>query len=145
MTWTVFQIFFTGSLLKIYVCDVNKTLLSMKVKYIYVIQNRKYTGGTVQKKKNLEHRSGHILSVLSLYQCYFCIDDLIFDTLCITTPVLDKCVKSIMEGMFTNKNYRKKRKKCRRNVSYAIENRQHQDIFLRITMYLPISLKITMS
>jgi hypothetical protein len=29
---------FTGSLLKIYVCDVNKTLLSMKVKYVYVIQ-----------------------------------------------------------------------------------------------------------
>ena len=42
---------FTGSLLKIYVCDVNKTLLSMKVKYVYVIQNRKYTGGTVQGKK----------------------------------------------------------------------------------------------
>ena len=42
---------FTRSLLKIYVCDVNKTLLSMKVKYTYVIQNRKYTGGTVQKKK----------------------------------------------------------------------------------------------
>ena len=40
---------FTGSLLKIYVCDVNKTLLSMKVKYVYVIQNRKCTGGTVQK------------------------------------------------------------------------------------------------
>jgi hypothetical protein len=40
---------FTGSLLKIYVCDVSKTLLSMKVKYIYVIQNWKYTGGTVQK------------------------------------------------------------------------------------------------
>ena len=28
--------------------------------------------------------------------------DLIFDILCITTPVLDKYVKSIMEGMFTN-------------------------------------------
>ena len=42
---------FTGSLLKIYDCDVNKTLLSMKVKYEYVIQNRKYTGGTVQEKK----------------------------------------------------------------------------------------------
>jgi hypothetical protein len=42
---------FTGSLLKIYVCDVNKTLLSMKVKYIYVIQIRIYTGGTVKKKK----------------------------------------------------------------------------------------------
>ena len=44
---------FTGSLLKIYVCDVNKTLLSMKVKYVhvYVMQNRKYTGGTVQEKK----------------------------------------------------------------------------------------------
>ena len=41
---------FTGSLLKIYVCDVNKTLLSMKVKYVYVTQNRKYTGGTVQGK-----------------------------------------------------------------------------------------------
>ena len=41
---------FSGSLLKIYVCDENKTLLSMKVKYVYVIQNRKYTGGTVQKK-----------------------------------------------------------------------------------------------
>jgi hypothetical protein len=64
---------FTGSLLKIYVCDVNKTLLSMKVKYVYIIQNRKYTGGTAQKEKNLEHRSGHILSVLSLYQRYFCI------------------------------------------------------------------------
>jgi hypothetical protein len=59
---------FTGSLLKIYVCDVNKTLLSMKVKYIYVI----YTGGT-SGEKNLEHRSVHILSVLSLYQRYFCI------------------------------------------------------------------------
>lgn len=42
---------FTGSLLKIYVCDVNKTLPSMKVKYGYVIQNRKYTGGAVQEKK----------------------------------------------------------------------------------------------
>ena len=37
--------------------------------------------------------------------------DLISDTLCITTPVLDKCVKSIMDGMFTNENYWKKRKK----------------------------------
>jgi hypothetical protein len=36
---------FTGSLLKIYVCDVSKTLLSMKVKYVYDIPNRKYTGG----------------------------------------------------------------------------------------------------
>ena len=45
----------------------------MKVKYVYIIQNRKYTGGTAQKEKNLEHRSGHILSVLSLYQRYFCI------------------------------------------------------------------------
>ena len=61
---------FTRSLLKIYICDVNKTLLSMKVKYVYVIQNRKYTGSG---KKNLEHLSGHILSVLSLYQRYFCI------------------------------------------------------------------------
>ena len=42
---------FTGSLLKIYVCDVNKTLLSMKVKYVYGTQNRKYTGGAVQEKK----------------------------------------------------------------------------------------------
>jgi hypothetical protein len=42
---------FTGSLLKIYVCDENKTLLSMKVKYVYGIQNRKYTGGAVQEKK----------------------------------------------------------------------------------------------
>ena len=42
---------FTGSLLKIYVCDVSKTLLSMKVKYAYVIQNRKYTGGAVLGKK----------------------------------------------------------------------------------------------
>jgi hypothetical protein len=87
----------------------------MKVKYVYVIQNRKYTGGAVQGKKSMEHRSGHILSVLSLYQRYLeniiCVYDLIFDTLCITTPVLDKCVKSIMEDMFTNKNYRKKRKK----------------------------------
>ena len=41
---------FTGSLLKKYVCDVNKTLLSMKVKYIYVIQNLIYTGGTSGKK-----------------------------------------------------------------------------------------------
>jgi hypothetical protein len=38
-------------LLKIYVCDVIKTLLSMKVKYVYGIQNRKYTGGAVQEKK----------------------------------------------------------------------------------------------
>jgi hypothetical protein len=38
-------------LLKIYVCDVSKTLLSMKVKYVYGIQNRKYTGGAVQEKK----------------------------------------------------------------------------------------------
>ena len=42
---------FTASLLKIYVCDVSKTLLSMKVKYVYIIQNRKYTGGAVQEKK----------------------------------------------------------------------------------------------
>jgi hypothetical protein len=42
---------FTGPLLKIYVCDVIKTLLSMKVKYVYGIQNRKYTGGAVQEKK----------------------------------------------------------------------------------------------
>jgi len=40
----------TGSLLKIYVCDVNKILLSMKVKYVYGIHNRTYTGGTVQEK-----------------------------------------------------------------------------------------------
>ena len=38
-----------------------------------------------------------------------CVHDLISDTLCMTTPVLDKCVKSIKEGMFTNKNYRKNR------------------------------------
>jgi hypothetical protein len=43
---------FPGSLLKIYVCDVNKTLLSMKVEYAYVIQNQKYTGVTVQGQKN---------------------------------------------------------------------------------------------
>ena len=42
---------FTRSLLKIYVCDVSNTLLSMKVKYVYGIQNRKYTGGAVQEKK----------------------------------------------------------------------------------------------
>ena len=42
---------FTGSLLKIYVCDVNKMLLSMKVKYVYIIQNRKYAGGAVQEQK----------------------------------------------------------------------------------------------
>jgi hypothetical protein len=42
---------FTGSLLKIYVCDVNKTLLSMKVKCVYGIQNQKHTGGAVQEKK----------------------------------------------------------------------------------------------
>ena len=36
--------------------------------------------------------------------------DLISYPLCITTPVLDKCVKSITKGMFTNKNYRKKEK-----------------------------------
>ena len=42
---------FTGSLLKIYVCDVNKTLPSMKVQYVYVIQNSKYTGGAVREKK----------------------------------------------------------------------------------------------
>jgi hypothetical protein len=42
---------FTGSLLKIYVCDVNQTLLSMKVKYVYGVQHRKYTGGAVQEKK----------------------------------------------------------------------------------------------
>ena len=62
-------------MLKIYVCDVNKSLLSMKVKYVYVIQNRKYTGGTVQGGGGggWKHCSGHILSVLSLYQRYFCI------------------------------------------------------------------------
>ena len=43
---------FAASLLKIYVCDVNKTLLSMKVEYAYVIQNQKYTGVTVQGQKN---------------------------------------------------------------------------------------------
>jgi hypothetical protein len=64
---------FTGSLLKTYVRDVSKTLLSMKVKYVYVIQNRKYTVSGVQEKKSMEHRSGHMLSVLSLYQRYFCI------------------------------------------------------------------------
>jgi hypothetical protein len=42
---------FTGSLPKIYVCDVNKTLLSMNVKYVYGMQNRKYTGGAVKEKK----------------------------------------------------------------------------------------------
>jgi hypothetical protein len=42
---------FTGSLLKIYVCDVSKTLLSMKVKCVNGIQNRKHTGGAVQEKK----------------------------------------------------------------------------------------------
>jgi hypothetical protein len=42
---------FAASLLKIYACDVNKTLLSMKVKYVYIIQNRKYTGGAVQERK----------------------------------------------------------------------------------------------
>ena len=41
---------FTGLLLKIYVCDVNRTLLSMKIKYVYVIENRKYTGSAVQEK-----------------------------------------------------------------------------------------------
>jgi hypothetical protein len=41
---------FTGSLLKICVCHVSNNLLSMKVKYVYVIQNRKYTGGAVEKK-----------------------------------------------------------------------------------------------
>ena len=45
----------------------------MNVKYVYGMQNRKYTGGAVQEKKSMEHRSGHILSVLSLYQRYFCI------------------------------------------------------------------------
>jgi hypothetical protein len=45
----------------------------MKVKYVYGIQNRKYTGGAVQEKKSMEHRSSHILSVLSLYEGYFCI------------------------------------------------------------------------
>jgi hypothetical protein len=34
--------------------------------------------------------------------------DLISDTLCITTPVLDKCVKSIM---ISNENFRKKKLK----------------------------------
>jgi hypothetical protein len=34
------------------------------------IQNRKYTGGADQEKK-YGTRSGHILSVLSLYQRYF--------------------------------------------------------------------------
>ena len=64
---------FTGSLLKIYVCDVHKTLLSMKVKYVYVIQNRKYTGGTVQKKKKIGTPFGSYLisfifiSMLFLY------------------------------------------------------------------------------
>ena len=38
----------------------------MKVKYVYVIQNRKYTGGTVQKEKILEHRSVHILLVINV-------------------------------------------------------------------------------
>jgi hypothetical protein len=42
---------FTRSLLKIYVFDLSKTFLSMKVKYVYVTQNRKYTGGAVQEKK----------------------------------------------------------------------------------------------
>ena len=55
---------FTGSLLKIYVCDVNQTLLSMKVKYVYGVQHRKYTGGAVQEKK-----AWNIVRVIS-YQFY---------------------------------------------------------------------------
>ena len=55
---------FTGSLLKIYVCDVNKTLLSMKVKYVYVIQNQKYTGGTVQEKKIGTPFGSYLISVI---------------------------------------------------------------------------------
>jgi hypothetical protein len=62
---------FTGSLLKIYVCDVSKTLLSMKVKYVCDIQNRKYTGGAVQEKK--AWNTVRVISVLSLYQRYVCI------------------------------------------------------------------------
>jgi hypothetical protein len=74
---------FTGSLLKIYVCDVNKTLLSMKVKYVYVIQNRKYTGG-LEPEQPL-----------------------------ITTPVLDKCARSIMgRACLLIKTIGKKEKKC---------------------------------
>ena len=59
---------FTGSLLKIYDYDLSKTLLSMKVKCIYVIQNRKYTGGAVQVKK-----AWNTVRVIS-YQFYLYID-----------------------------------------------------------------------
>ena len=55
---------FTGSLLKIYVCDVNKTLLSMKVKYVYGIQNRKYTGGAVQEKKAWNTFESYLISFI---------------------------------------------------------------------------------
>ena len=55
---------FTGSLLKIYVCDVSKTLLSMKVKYVYGIQNRKYTGGAVQEKKHGTPFGSYLISFI---------------------------------------------------------------------------------
>ena len=59
-------------MLKIYVCDVNKSLLSMKVKYVYVIQNRKYTGGTVQGGGG-GGGVGNTVRVIS-YQCYLYIN-----------------------------------------------------------------------
>ena len=75
-------------------------------------------------------------------------------TLCITTPVLDKCVKLIMEGIFTNKNYRKKKKKCIcikifantkiidfnhvwKSVPLGLHNRNNVDIKIKLIRYDP--------
>jgi hypothetical protein len=69
-------------MLKIYVCDVNKSLLSMKVKYVYVIQNRKYTGGTVQVGG---WGVGNTVRVIS-YQCYLYIN--VISVLCIPNGTL---------------------------------------------------------
>ena len=63
---------FTGSLLKIYVCDVNKTLPSMKVKYVYVIQNSKYTGGAVREKKHGTPFGSYLISFIFISTLFLC-------------------------------------------------------------------------
>ena len=63
-----------GSLLKIYLCDVNKTLLATKVKVRIRHTKPEIYRWRCSGKQSTEHRSGHILSVLSLYQRYICIE-----------------------------------------------------------------------
>ena len=55
---------FTGSLLKIYVCDVNKTLLSMKVKYVYGIQTEHIQVALFRNKKHGTPFGSYLISFI---------------------------------------------------------------------------------